>query len=123
MLTERRCSSGDNDTTIDSLVAATRPTRPPDSLEWLSDDVLDTICKCMSPSWGSRPDLNVVTEALDEAGDAAELRSRGIKEENVIHLLKNYKGGHGDAQKAEAQRMVDLLGSVSRSGNLGSKVD
>ena len=120
MLTERQCSSGDNGATTANVVAATLPTRPLDTLEWLSDNVRDLICECRSPSWGSRPDLNTVTDVLDEAGDVAELRSRGIGEEDVIHLLKAYKGGHDDAQKTEAQRMVDTLGSVSWSGTLGS---
>jgi hypothetical protein len=52
-------------------------------------------------------------DVLDEAGDVAELRSRGIKEEDLIHLLKNYKGGNEDTRKAQAQQMVDMLSSVS----------
>ena len=98
------------------------PNHPPDYNECFSDDVRDLICECRSPSWGSRPDLNLVMDVLDEAGDAAELMRRGIEEEDLIHLLKNYRGGHKNVQKAEVQRMADMLGSVSRFRNQVSRV-
>ena len=122
VLTGRQRFFGDNCTITNNIVTATPLIHPPDSikLDWFPDDVRDLICKCRSLSWGSRPNLNVVMDVLNEAGDAAELRSRGIKEEDVIHLLKNYKGGHEEIQKAQAQRMVDMLSSVSRSGNRAS---
>ena len=120
MLTGRQRSFGDDGTITDNVVTATRPTRPPDSIEWFSDGVQDIVRKCRSPSWKIRPNLNAVMGVLDEAGDAAELRSRGIKEEDLIHLLKNYKSENEDIQKAQAQQMVNMLSSVSRSGNRAS---
>ena len=113
---------GDDGAIPGHATATMLPNHPPDYNEWFSDDVRDLICKCRSPSRGSRPDLNLVMDVLDEAGDAAELRRRGIEEEDLIHLLKNYRGGHKNVQKAEVQRMADMLGSVSRFRNQVSRV-
>lgn len=90
---------------------------PPHPNGWFSDDIRNLIDRCTFPSLGSRPDLHTVISILDEAGDDAELRSRGVKEEDLIHLLKKYGDGHEVTQGAEAQQMVDMLDSVSQSGS------
>ena len=122
MVTGLPCYFTDDGATPGHATATTLPSHPPDPNEWFSDEVRDLICKCRSPFWGSRPDLDLVIDVLDEAGDAAELRSRGIEEEDLIHLLKNSRGERKNVQKAEAQRMADMLGSVSRFGNQVSLV-
>ena len=97
----------------------------PDNNEWLSDDVWNLVCRCLSPSSDDRPNLDVVVNTLDEAEDIVELRSWGIKEADFGSFLDNLKYGRRvdlEANKAVAQRIVNVLSSVSRFRSQASQI-
>jgi hypothetical protein len=99
------------------ITAARQPSRL-DPSKWLSDNIRRLIYRCQSPSLSDRPDPNAMANALGEAGDIVELRSRGIMEADLADFLKNCVDGgegDGDAKKAEAQQIVDSLSLVGRS--------
>ena len=61
---------------IYNVVIGERPGRPPGLNEWLSDAVWNLISRCWSPSWDGRPDVNFVTNALNDAAHAVEVKHR-----------------------------------------------
>ena len=97
----------------------------PDNNEWLSDDVWNLVCRCLSPSSDDLPNLDVVVDTLEGAEDVAELRSWGIKEEDFGSFLDDFKDVHRvdlEANKAVAQRIVNVLSSVSRFRSQASQI-
>ena len=56
-----------------------RPGRPPGPNEWLSDDVWNCISRCWSPSWDGRPDISFAMNALNDAVNVVEVRSRELR--------------------------------------------
>jgi hypothetical protein len=66
---------GANDGTIMyNVVIGERPARPQEPNGLVSDDVWNSISRCWSPSRDSRPDVNFVMSALNDAADAIEAR-------------------------------------------------
>ena len=61
---------------IYNVVTGERPSRPPGSNEWVSDDVWNFISRCWSSSWDGRPDVDFAIGALDEAADSIEAGRR-----------------------------------------------
>ena len=106
---------------MDDVPAGMRP----DNNEWLSDDVWNLVCRCLSPSSDDRPNLDVVVNTLDGAEDAAELRSWGIGEADFGSFLDDLRDGRRvdlKANKAVAQRIVNVLSSVSRLRNRAPQI-
>ena len=97
----------------------------PDNNQWLSDDVWNLVCRCLSPSSDDLPNLDVVVDTLEGAEDVAELRSWGIKEEDFGSFLDDFKDVHRvdlEANKAVAQRIVNVLSSVSGLRNRAPQI-
>ena len=92
---------------MDDVPAAMRP----DNNEWLSDDVWNLVCRCLSPSSDNRPNLDVVVNTLEGAEDAAELRTWGIQEADFGPFLRHH-GVDLEGNKRVAQRIVNALNSV-----------
>jgi len=102
----------------DDLVARKRLACPPGPDEWLSNDVWSLISRCWSTSWDNRPDHNAVIIGLKDAGDVAELRSRGFSEVDLVSLLNDCKDGpRCDQDVKKAQEIVDMLDLVRQLRN------
>lgn len=100
--------------TIDNVVAGTRPHRPPGSNEWLSDGVWNLIRRCWSAFWDGRPDANFVMSALSDAEDVVEFRRR---EPVLVALLDaNQAGVWDDRDTRRAQELVDAVDLVRQFG-------
>jgi len=122
VLTGKRPSLGDEGKIIDDIV---RPAHPPDPDEWVSGDVWGLIFRCLSASLNERPDPGTIMNTLDDAGDAVELRRRGLGEEDLICFLNDCRDGSNgdqDVTKVKAQWFVDELDSVCQFGNRVSQV-
>jgi len=122
VLTGKRPSFGDKGKIIDDIA---RPARPPDPNEWVSGDVWSLIFRCLSASLNERPDLGTIMNTLDDAGDAVELRRRGLGEEVLVCFLNDCRDGPDgdqDVTKVKAQWFVDELDSVRQFGNRVSQM-
>ena len=122
VLTGKQPSFGDEGKIIGDIA---QPTHLPDPNEGVSGDVWDLISKCWSASLDGRPDPGTIINALDDAGDTAELMRRGLEEADLICFLNGCKNGPNsdqDVKKAKAQWFVDVLDSVHKFGNRVSQV-
>jgi len=61
-----------------NVISGERPSRPSGPNEWVSDDLWNFICRCWSPSWDGRPDVEFAINALNDAADTIETRRRNL---------------------------------------------
>ena len=80
------------------IITGERPGRPPESNEWVSDDVWNFVSGCWSPSWDGRPDANFAMNALNNAADAVEARRR------KLYTTTNDRGKRTSRRASSASR-------------------
>ncbi|KAF9648297.1 kinase-like protein [Thelephora ganbajun] len=96
---------------IYNVVTGERPSRPPGTNEWVSDDVWNFISRCWSPSWDGRPDMNFAMNALNDAANAVEDMRRKLyivandQGEKASH--RGFVSGHTQSRDSSKRRVGD----------------
>ena len=99
---------------IHEVILGWRPS-PPDSNEWLLDNVWDIVSKCWSPSLGGRPDASTAMNVLNAAADAFEAQISW--EAELTDFLRACKTGiDKKVEEKRAREFADRLDVVRRSG-------